>query len=105
VAFKEVCKLDELWEGEMEAFEVDGREVLVVHADSGNIRAFPGKCPHQDYALVEGELENGVLTCAAHLWQFDVLTGKGVNPTNCALVCLPVKVENEAIFVDVGSVD
>jgi toluene monooxygenase system ferredoxin subunit len=25
------------------------------------------------------------LTCANHLWEFDALTGKGINPGNCQL--------------------
>lgn len=105
MAFEKVCDLDDLWEGEMEAFDVKGKEILLVHADGGNVRAFPARCPHQDHPLVEGEFENGVLTCSAHLWQFDVLTGKGVNPTDCELVCLPVKIENETVFVDVDAAE
>ncbi|MET4806179.1 Rieske 2Fe-2S domain-containing protein [Limibacillus sp. MBR-115] len=99
--FHEVCKLDDLWEGEMEVFDVGGTEVLLVHADGGHVRAFPASCPHQDQPLIEGQFEDGILTCSAHLWQFDVMTGLGINPTDCKLLCIPVKVENGVIFVDI----
>ena len=102
MAFHEVCKLDDLWQGEMAAFEVDGHDVLVVHTEGGEVRAYPGVCPHQDHPLVDGVLADGVLTCSAHLWQFDVETGEGVNPKDCALLKLPVKVDNDTIFVDAG---
>lgn len=101
MAFQRVCGLDDLWEGDMEEFEVDGVEVLVIHVEGGEIRAIPASCPHQDTPLVEGELEGKLLTCGAHLWQFDVITGKGVNPDDVELVQYPVKVEDDAIYVDV----
>jgi len=89
-------------EGEMEEFEVGGKEILIVHTSSGEVRAIPASCPHQEHALVEGELDGDTLTCAAHLWQFDVITGKGINPDDAELCLFAVKVENGDIFVDVN---
>ena len=60
---------DDLWDGEMESFDVGEEEVLLLKVD-GQIRAYDGICPHQSISLVEGELEGGVLTCRAHEWQF-----------------------------------
>ena len=97
--FQKACDLDDVWEGEMDLFEVDGREVLIVHAPGGEVRAYDPVCPHQDHPLIEGDLEDCVLTCSAHLWQFDVVSGQGVNPKNTALTAYPVKVENDAVFV------
>ncbi len=103
MAFQRVCNLDDLWEGEMEAFEVDGQEIVLLHAEGGVVRAVPASCPHQEHPLVEGELDGCILTCNAHLWEFDVRTGKGVNPDDSVLVNFAVKVENEEVYVDVGS--
>ncbi len=97
--YRKVCALDDVWEGEMEVFEVEGREVLIVHAEGGEIRAYNPVCPHQDHPLVEGELEGCVLTCSAHLWQFDAVTGEGVNPTGVALEAYPVRTEEDAVLV------
>ena len=85
----------------MEVFEVGGREVLVIHLPGGEVRAIPSSCPHQEQPLVAGILEGTVLTCGAHLWQFDLATGKGVNPADCKLVLFPVKVEGDDVYVDV----
>lgn len=103
MTFKRVCTLDDVWEGEMEEFEIDGTEVLIVHADGGEVRAYQARCPHQDHPLVEGSLEENVLTCSAHLWQFDVITGKGVNPEGCMLRRFSTKIENEEVWVDLTS--
>lgn len=97
--YLKVCDLDNVWEGEMDIFEVGSHEVLIVHAPDGVVRAFNPVCPHQDHPLVEGDFEKCILTCSAHLWQFDVVTGKGVNPTGTSLVSYPLKVENDAIWV------
>jgi Ferredoxin subunits of nitrite reductase and ring-hydroxylating dioxygenases len=82
--FVPIADADELWDGEMEAYDVDGEEVLLVKLD-GRFHAYDGVCPHQSVALVEGELDDGVLTCRAHEWQFDAATGAGINPSNAAL--------------------
>ena len=97
--YKKVCELDEVWEGEMDVFEVEEEEVLIVHSPGGEVRAYNPTCPHQEHPLIEGELENCVLTCSAHLWQFDVLSGEGINPTGTSLISYPVKTVDHAIWV------
>ena len=97
--FRKACNLDDVWEGEMDVFDVDGQEVLIVHAPGGEVRAFDPICPHQNHPLIEGEFEECILTCSAHLWQFDVLSGDGVNPVGVALTAYPVKVENDVVMV------
>ena len=101
MAFEKVCNLDDLWEGEMEAFTVGGSEIVVLHIEGGMVRAIPASCPHQEHPLIEGELDGRTLTCNAHLWEFDVCTGKGINPDDAQLCNFAVKVENDDVFVDV----
>lgn len=103
MAFERVTSLNELWEGEMQVHTVGGVELLLVNAEGGVVRAFDAYCPHQDHPLIEGELEGRVLTCSAHLWQFDVTSGEGVNPRDCRLKQYPVKLEGDDILVDVAA--
>lgn len=100
--YKPACTLDDLWEGEMKEITIDGTQVLMVHADGGRISAFAAHCPHQEYPLIEGLLDGGILTCAAHLWEFDAVTGAGINPGDCALARYPTKIEGDQILVDLG---
>ena len=51
MSFTKVCTLDDIWEGEMEPFTVDGHDIILVCAEGGEIKAFQGICPHQDIAL------------------------------------------------------
>ena len=98
-----VASLDELWEGEMTSVRVGDEPILLVHLSGGDIRAYQGYCPHQKTTLADGKLDGPILTCAAHLWQFNLLTGEGVNPKDCQLHRYPVKVEDATISVGVTS--
>ena len=50
--YMRVCSLDDLWEGDMESFEISGTQVLVIHTDGGEVFAVQGTCPHQEIPLV-----------------------------------------------------
>ncbi|MGH3555961.1 MAG: Rieske 2Fe-2S domain-containing protein [Mycobacterium sp.] len=96
--FVDLVAVDELWDGEMESFDIGDAEVLLVKID-GQIHAYDGLCPHQSTPLVEGRLDGRVLTCRAHEWQFDVLTGAGVNPRDTCLHRHDVRIVDGVIQV------
>lgn len=97
----EVCSLDDLWEGDYIDVEIGDEVILLIHTEEKEIVAFQGLCPHQEIPLADGELEKHVLTCPSHRWQFDIRTGKGINPEGCQLFKYQVKVEDEKVFVGV----
>ncbi|MGE3288960.1 MAG: Rieske 2Fe-2S domain-containing protein [Pseudonocardia sp.] len=93
--------LDDLWEGDMAAVAVRGTSVLLLNVD-GEIRAYRNRCPHQEWALDEGDFDGRVLTCSRHLWEFDALTGDGINPDNCRLTPVKCRVDDGTVFVQIG---
>jgi toluene monooxygenase system ferredoxin subunit len=95
----EVCRVEDIWDGEMGAFRVRDVTVLLVKL-AGRIHAYEGHCPHQGAALVEGELANAVLTCHAHHWQFDAVTGAGINPRNACLKRLQLQVIEGRVWIE-----
>ncbi|HWD03485.1 MAG TPA: Rieske 2Fe-2S domain-containing protein [Kribbella sp.] len=100
--WQEAMQLDELWEGEMAGVEVGGEKVLLMNID-GEVRAYRNRCPHQAWALDEGDFDGETLTCSRHLWVFDARSGAGVNPDNCRLASFPCRVDEDGtIRVDVG---
>ena len=52
-------------------------------------------------ALSQGKLENCTLTCAAHHFQYDVESGRGINPRGQALTAYPVLRNGGVLSVDV----
>lgn len=100
MAFEKVCSLDDLWEGDMREFSLNGRRVLLVNCGEGQISAFAALCPHQAFPLIDGKLEGTTLTCAAHMWEFDAVTGAGINPSECSLRRYETKVEDGWVFLD-----
>lgn len=106
MAFEKVCTLDDVWEGDMDCFDTaNGTSVLILGVDGGDLKAFQAICPHQEIELVEGEFDGKVLTCKAHLWQFDTNNGKGLNPTDCKIAEYPLKIEGEDVLVDIDGIE
>lgn len=95
-----VCNIDDLWEGDMDARTVDGKEVLLVWPENGALIAYQPLCPHQEVPLIEGKFDGKTLICRAHNWVFDACTGKGLNPSDCELSKFPLRIEDGQVFVD-----
>jgi len=95
----EVARADELWDGDLVGRRVAGHKVLLVRVE-GVVRAYVDRCPHLGVELSQGALQGCVLTCHAHHYQYDVRTGRGVNPEGVQLTPLPVRVEDGRVLVE-----
>jgi nitrite reductase/ring-hydroxylating ferredoxin subunit len=100
-AWVPVTTLDELWAGEMARVTVEGVPILLLNLD-GHVLAYDDRCPHAGNSLVMGRLDDGSLTCVAHEWVFDPLTGRGINPTAACLHSFAVCVDGDVVMVDLG---
>jgi nitrite reductase/ring-hydroxylating ferredoxin subunit len=100
-AWRYAGSLDDIWAGEMCAVSLGAVNVLVCNLD-GMLVAYEDSCPHLASSLSEGDLSDGVLTCAAHEWEFDARTGLGVNPASACLHRYPVRVDGMRILVCIG---
>jgi len=63
--------------------------VLLVNVD-GDVRAYRNQCPHQAWALSEGDFDGETITCARHMWEFDARSGKGGQPGELPAHHVPV---------------
>jgi toluene monooxygenase system ferredoxin subunit len=98
ITYHEACGVDDLWIGDMDAFSIAGKQILLVNAE-GVFKAYSNVCPHQDIPLVEGKLNGCVLTCRAHHWEFDVTNGLSINPANQRLVEYPVRINGDIVEI------
>jgi toluene monooxygenase system ferredoxin subunit len=101
--FVNAAYVDDLWEGDLLDVEVDGEQVLLAHLDGGEIKAYQGMCPHQEVLLADGQWDpdTNVLVCPGHRWEFDLASGKGLNPTGCQLYEFDVQVVSDEIRVGI----
>jgi len=68
----------------------------------GQLYATHNVCTHAQALLSDGWLEGDVIECPLHGGRFEVKTGKGLGaPITCDLKTFPVRVEGDAIQVNV----
>jgi toluene monooxygenase system ferredoxin subunit len=96
-----VCRLADVVPGELRAFPVAGVTwpVIVTYADA-ELVAVQGVCPHEDVALVDGELEGTELICHGHGYGFDLRTGTCTHDKTLSLRRYPITVVGDEVFVD-----
>ncbi len=73
--WRKVLEPDELAEGRVKPVTCDHRTLCMTHFD-GEYGALDNRCPHQGGPLGEGSIENGLLRCPWHGWDYHPLTGK-----------------------------
>lgn len=86
--------------GEGRVVEAGGR-VLALFNVQGRFFAIDNACSHRGGPLGEGDVEDGVVTCPWHAWRWDVRTGANVNNPAVTLACFPVRVEGDALVVEI----
>ncbi len=75
LAWHKALDVDELPEGRVKSVACGLRTVCMTRVGD-KIGALDNKCPHQGGPLGEGSIENGLLRCPWHGWDYDPLTGK-----------------------------
>jgi len=97
--FIEVAKKSDLPEGKGIVIDVDGKAIALFNV-AGEIFAIDNTCIHKGGPLGEGELDDAIVTCPWHGWQYDVKTGKSpVNPM-ANVNTHNVKVEGDSVLIE-----
>ncbi|MFD4820495.1 Rieske (2Fe-2S) protein [Peribacillus butanolivorans] len=106
---------DQLKPGERKLIKVDQLEIAIINVDE-KIYAFRNECPHQGISMVYGPvtgtmvtsypqeykygLENEIIKCPLHGWEFDLKTGKSFfSPNQVSLLTYDVKKEEKDIVL------
>ena len=96
-----VCTIAEVRPDHINSFKVKGVTwpVIVTIVD-GELVACPGVCPHEDVALVDGDLEGARIRCPGHGYQFDLHTGTCKHDPGLVLRRYPITRVGDEIWVD-----
>ena len=93
-------KLADLAEGSMAGVDLKGSHVLLARI-GGEVSAVSGTCTHEETDLGMGFVMEDRVVCPLHLSQFELKTGKVVNPpATVSLRLFKVKIEGDTIFVE-----
>ncbi len=89
---------DELPEGRVSQVTCENWTVCMTSV-GGTYAALDNRCPHQGGPLGEGSIENGMLRCPWHGWDFDPLSGKPPGGFDDGVQTYPVEVRDDGVYV------
>ena len=109
----EVAAAEEIAEGEVKTYEVEGERIAIARA-SGQLHAVQNVCSHDDGPLGDGTVDGHCIVCPRHGAKFDVRTGEAltmpaVSPIESfevkeeagrIVLALPERLEGAAVIED-----
>ena len=96
--YQGVAKVGDIEEGTGMAYAVNGRMVAVFR-ENDKYFAIDDMCPHMGASLAPGYLQDGVVTCPWHGWQFDVETGAHKITARIKVGTYPVEIDADGVWV------
>ncbi len=92
-------------EGKMKKVTVKGMDLLIANI-KGKIVSIDDICTHEECSLSTGFLNNEIVTCPCHLSQFNVVSGKVVQPPATGekipdTKTFNIKVDGDQVLVEV----
>ena len=102
MTWQRVCAIAEIANNTVKKIEFDGVSFVLANYGEG-FRAFPPFCPHMQEPLeVSGMIDDGVLTCIKHVWQWDLRSGEKTGLTEEDILFYDLKEDNGEIFIDLS---
>ena len=101
--FVALCSVDDVKPGEARHYRpAAGKwrlKPMAVWNENGEFHITNYVCPHSGGPLSEGKIENGVIECPWHAWQFNVADGKSARGDGHAIAIYECKVEGGEVLV------
>ena len=98
-AWQHACDLQRLREAGRLSVKLGSKQIALFQVGA-EVHACNNRCPHEGYPLVAGDLGSDcVLTCHWHNWKFDLRSGANRYGGD-ALRIYPVRIEADAVWVD-----
>ncbi len=98
--FIRAADIQEIPPGHSKVLRVQDREIALFNAN-GTYYAVKNSCPHRGVALDRGTVENTILTCPGHAWQFDLRTGDAVDHPPAGVRCYRVEIHGGSVWIEV----
>ena len=97
LTWRKVLEPGELADGRVKPVTC-GHTTLCMTRHQGRVGALDNRCPHQGGPLGEGSIENGLLRCPWHGWDYDPLTGRAPGFDD-GVQTFPVEEREDGVYV------
>lgn len=98
--FVSIAHIDDLKPGECKIVEAKDRTIALYNVD-GTYYATDNTCLHRQGPLGEGELDEEIITCPWHGWQYNVTTGENTFDPSMKVETFEVKIEGNNVNVKI----
>ncbi|HLG93699.1 MAG TPA: Rieske (2Fe-2S) protein [candidate division Zixibacteria bacterium] len=95
-----VATAAEIPPGERLVVDVGGKQIAIFNVN-GRLVACDNVCLHRGGPLGEGDIEEFLVTCPWHGWQYDLATGECLMNPKAKISLYPVTVEGDSICVEI----
>lgn len=97
------CAVDDVEPEDLVRFDHEGRTFAIYRSPDDAFFATDGLCTHEQVHLAGGLVMGHEIECPKHNGRFDYRTGAAKRAPVCVdLRTYPVKVDGDAVFIDVG---
>ena len=97
------CAADDVEEEDLIRFDHGGKTYAIYRSPNDEYFATDGLCTHEKVHLEDGLVMDYIIECPKHNGRFDYRTGEAKGAPVCVdLATYPVKVEDGAVFVEIG---
>ena len=94
----DVCSLEAIQDGDV-LMRREGGEDLIVYRDGTGVTCMPNYCPHRGWPFDGGWVQNGVLTCPVHGYEFRLDTGECLTSPGMPLDMYAVRIREGRVEV------
>ncbi|AFZ27481.1 thioredoxin-like protein [Cylindrospermum stagnale PCC 7417] len=93
-----VATVEQITESSVLAVQIADKS-LILHRQGENITCYYNACIHLGYPLDAGKVENAILTCPSHGFQYKLETGECVTAPDVSLQSYQVRIKGDNVFV------
>ncbi|MEH2258733.1 NifU family protein [Nostoc sp.] len=93
-----VATIEQVPEFSVLAVQLAGNS-LILHHQGIIVKCYRNACTHLGSALDQGKVENGIITCPSHGFQYKLETGECLTAPDVSLQSYPVKIKDDKVFV------
>lgn len=99
-AWVRVTTIDQVPDLGIFAVKVAGHS-LILYRQGDRIHCYRNACSHLASPLDTGKVENGIITCPAHGFQYKLETGECLTAADVPLQSYPVQIKGKKVFVQI----